>query len=141
MRDLDATTGASARGRSKRAEVLFVADLFHPVDDLTVELFLNGDMRHGRGRRSTMPMLLARREPDHIAGMDLLDRAALALHPTATGCDNQRLTQRVCMPCGSSAGLECDTGVSRACRSVCLEQGIDAHRAGKPIGRSFAGRL
>jgi len=35
---------------------LFVAHLFHPVDDLTVELFLNGDMRHGRGRRGIMPM-------------------------------------------------------------------------------------
>jgi hypothetical protein len=38
--------------------ILFVADLFHPVDNLAVELFLNSDVRHGRDRRS--PMLLAR---------------------------------------------------------------------------------
>src|SRR6266566_9842624 len=31
--------------------VLFVADLFHPVGGLAVELFLNGDVRHGRGCR------------------------------------------------------------------------------------------
>jgi hypothetical protein len=71
--------------------VLIVADLFHPIDEFTVELFLNGDMRHGRRRGRTMPMLLARQEPDHIAGMDLLDRTALALHPTATGGDNEDL--------------------------------------------------
>ena len=28
--------------------VLFVADFFHPVDGVTVELLLDGDMRHGR---------------------------------------------------------------------------------------------
>jgi len=28
---------------------LFVADLFHPVDNLPMELFLSGDARHGRG--------------------------------------------------------------------------------------------
>ena len=33
--------------------VLSVANLFHPVDGLAVEPFLNGNMRHGRGRRST----------------------------------------------------------------------------------------
>ena len=38
--------------------VLFVADLFHPVNRFAVELFLNGDVRHGRGRRSTMPILV-----------------------------------------------------------------------------------
>ena len=27
--------------------VLFVADFFHPVDGVTVELLLDGDMRHG----------------------------------------------------------------------------------------------
>ena len=31
--------------------VLVVAYLLQPVDDLAVELFLNGDMGHGRGRR------------------------------------------------------------------------------------------
>src|SRR5437773_2576460 len=38
------------------------------------------------------PMFLVRREPDHIAGADLLDRSALALHSTAAGGDDERLT-------------------------------------------------
>jgi hypothetical protein len=27
--------------------ILVVGDLFHPIDELAVERFLNGDMRHG----------------------------------------------------------------------------------------------
>src|SRR5271166_7019803 len=50
--------------------VLFVAHVLQPIDDLAVELFLDGDMRHGRGRRAAVPMFLARREPDHVARMD-----------------------------------------------------------------------
>jgi DNA-binding transcriptional LysR family regulator len=43
--------------------VLFVADLFHPLDILAVHRFLNGDMRHrGRGRRP-VPVLLPGRKP------------------------------------------------------------------------------
>jgi hypothetical protein len=38
---------------------IIIAYLLHPVDRLAVELFLNGDMCHGRSRRGTMPMSLA----------------------------------------------------------------------------------
>src|SRR3954463_11711238 len=68
--------------------VLLVRHFLHPVDGLAVELFLNGDVRHEGGGRRAVPVLLARREPDHVAGTDLLDRAALALHPAATGRDD-----------------------------------------------------
>src|SRR4051812_29536237 len=56
--------------------VLFVAHLFHPVDGLTVELFLHGEVRHDRGRRGAVPMLLTRREPDHVTGPNFPDRAS-----------------------------------------------------------------
>ena len=121
--------------------VLVVTDLFHPLDELSVELFLDCAVCHGGGWLSTMPMLFARREPDHVSGMDLFNGTALAPRPTATGRNDQGLTQRMSMPCGASPGFERDTGTGNACRSACLEQGINAHRAGKPIGRSFAGRL
>src|SRR5512137_1392815 len=45
---------------------LLVADLFHPVRGLAVEIFLNGDVGHGCGRRSAVPVLLARQDRDHI---------------------------------------------------------------------------
>src|SRR6516225_3773455 len=59
--------------------VLLITDLFHPVSRLTVELFHNGDVRHGCGWRGAMPMLLTRRDPDHVPRPNLLDRTAPAL--------------------------------------------------------------
>ena len=44
---------------------------------LAVERLRNGDVGHRGRRRCAMPMLLARRKPDDIAGPDLLDRPAL----------------------------------------------------------------
>jgi hypothetical protein len=38
-------------------------------------------VRHRRGRRSPVPVLLAGRKPDHLTGPDLFDRSALALNP------------------------------------------------------------
>src|SRR5262249_24319824 len=90
--------------------VLFVADRFHPVHRLAVELFLDGDVRHGRGRRGAVPVLLARREPDHVARPDLLDRAAPALGQAAAGRHDQGLAQRVGVPRRPGAGLERDAG-------------------------------
>src|SRR5947207_15748347 len=54
--------------------VLFVADLFHPVNSLAIELFLNGDMRHGGGWRSPVPVFLTRPEPDHVTRSNVLYR-------------------------------------------------------------------
>src|SRR6266436_3733810 len=101
--------------------VLVVADLFHPIDGLPVDLLLNGDMRHSRGWGSTVPMLLARWEPDDIAGVNLLNRTTLTLDPTAAGCHDQGLPQRMCMPRGACAGLERDARAGCASWSVGLE--------------------
>ena len=57
------------RGHFKGARslaVLLVADLFHPVGGFAFELFLKGDMDHGRGRRSAMPVFQTRRDPDNV---------------------------------------------------------------------------
>ena len=63
--------------------ILLVTDLFHPIDGFSVQGFLNGDVRHRRGCRRAMPVLLAGRKPDDIAGSDFLNWTALALHPAA----------------------------------------------------------
>ncbi len=73
--------------------VLFVADLFHPVNHFAVERFLNGDVGHGRGWRGAVPMFLARREPDHVTGPNLFDRAAPTLRSLAASRDDQGLAQ------------------------------------------------
>src|SRR5262245_15156068 len=121
--------------------VLFVADLFHPVNHFAVELFLDGDVCHGRGWRGAVPVLLTWREPDHVTRPDLLDRAAPALRAPAAGGHDEGLAQRVGVPGRPGAGLERDAGTERACRSDGLEQGVNAHRAGEILGRSFAGGL
>jgi hypothetical protein len=103
---------------------LFVADLFHPVNRFAVELFHDSDVRHGRGCRGAVPMLLTRREPDHVPGSNFfLGRASPALCQAAASRHDQGLAQRVAVPCCPSAGFERDTGVECACRSVCLKQG------------------
>ena len=52
----------------------------------------------------TVPVLLARRKPDHIARPDFLDRSTLALRPTAAVGDDQRLAEWMRVP-GSKVTL------------------------------------
>src|SRR5439155_27058960 len=56
-------------------------------------------------------------------------------------CDDQGLAERVRVPGGPGTGLERDTGARHACRIGGLEQRVNAHRAGEPLGGSFAGGL
>src|SRR5438270_168131 len=86
-------------------------------------------------------MPLIRRAPDHVARSNFHFWSALALYPPTTGRDDQRLPERMGMPCGTCAGLERDARATRACRFGRLEQGINAHRAGKILVRPFVGRL
>ena len=101
--------------------VLLVTDLFHPVDNLAVELFLNGDVRHGRGWRGPMPVLLAGREPDHITGPDLFDRSAFALDASAASRNDESLTEWMRMPCSPRTRLESYAGTLNECRIGCLK--------------------
>src|SRR5439155_12953067 len=123
------------------ALVLFVGYLLQPVDRLAAKLLLDGDVRHRRGWRGAVPVLLTRLEPDHVAGADLLDRAALTLHPAATGAHDQSLAQRMRVPRRARARLERDAGAACARRLVRGEQGVDANGACKPLRRSSGGRL
>src|SRR5690349_24059306 len=86
--------------------VLLGGDLLHPLDHLAVERLLDRDVRHGGGRRGTVPVLLAGWEPDHVARPNLFDRPTPALRPTAAGRHDEHLAQRVGVPSGASAGLE-----------------------------------
>src|SRR5512135_2691881 len=104
--------------------VLFIAHLLQPLHRLAVETLLNRDVRHRRGRRRAVPVLLSRREPDHVAGPDLLDRPAPALRAAAPRRHDQGLAQGVGVPRGPRAGLERDGGAGHARRVGRLEQGV-----------------
>src|SRR5206468_3839301 len=121
--------------------ILFIAHLFHPVDGLPVESFLNGDMRHGRLGRGAMPMLLTRREPDHVTGSDLLDRPAPALGASTARRHDEGLAEWVRVPRRPGARLERDTGADHACRIGGVEQRINAHRAREVLRGTFRGGL
>jgi hypothetical protein len=102
-------TSVGPRRVPQSSAVLIVGDLFQPFDDFAVELFQNGDVRHSRGRRRSVPVLLAGREPDHITGPDLLHRSAFALNPTAASRHQQGLTEGMGVPRRPSAWLKRDT--------------------------------
>ena len=118
--------------------VLLIAHVFQPIDHLAVEPLLDGDVRHGRTRRRPVPVLLARREPDHVAGTDLLDRATLPLDPAAAGRDDEGLAQRVGVPGRPGPGLQRDAVAGRTGWHFRREQRVDADRAGEPVGRPLA---
>src|SRR5947199_10723431 len=117
--------------------VLFIADVLHPLDDFSVERFLNGDMRHRSRRRRAVPMLRVRRKPDDVTRPDFLDRTALALRPSDARRDDQRLTERMCMPGGARARLERNACATHTRRFGRLEKRVNAHRAGKIFSRPF----
>ena len=79
---------------------MFGSDRFHPVRVIAIKVFGDGDVRHRRGFRRTVPMLLPCREPNGIAGPDFLDRSALALNEAKTRNYEQRLPKGVAVPDG-----------------------------------------
>ena len=58
----------------KSGSVLLVNDMLHPINSLTLQRLLNGDMRHRCRGCGSMPMLLSSGKPDHIARPDFLNR-------------------------------------------------------------------
>src|SRR3954454_10156411 len=94
--DSKCAQGAISRRVLLLATILFVANLLQPVDVLTVDGLLDGDVGHGGGGRRAVPVLDARRKPDHVARPDLLLRATPLLHPAEAQRDDEGLSDRVC---------------------------------------------
>ena len=84
-----------------------------------------------------MPVLVAGRTPDDVAGADLDDRLAFALGPAAPGGDDQGLAERMGVPGRAGARLEGDIGRGRAGRRRRGVQRIDADRPGEIVGGSL----
>ena len=128
-------------GDDSLLEILFVGDVFHPVDDFAVELFLDGDVGHGGGWGGSVPVFFVGGEPDYVAGAEFFDGAAFTLGAAAASGDYQGLAEGMGVPCGSGSGFEGYAGTCCACWIGCLEEGIDADGSGEPVGWAFAGGL
>src|SRR5436190_7937830 len=124
-----------------RVVVLLLGNPLHPVNDLAVELFLDGDVRHGRGWRGAMPMLLAGRARDHVARSTDPDRPTPALHQSTARRDDERLTKGMRVPVTACAGLERDVGTARAGGTRRLEERVDAYGAREILGWPSSRRL
>src|SRR5262249_4176026 len=111
--------------------IFFITNLFQPVDGFAIEPLQNRDVSHSSRWCRAVPVLFTRRTPDDIAGSNLFLRLTFALHPSASRRDNQRLTERMGVPRGSSTGLECNAHPKDSRRVGCVEQRIDAYVAGK----------
>jgi hypothetical protein len=105
VRTLDALLASAATTRL----IVFVADLFHPVDALAVQAFNDRNMRHSGRGGCAVPMLLTGWAPDDVARSDDSYGFSPALHEPATRRHDENLTERMRVPGGSSAGLEVDT--------------------------------
>jgi hypothetical protein len=96
--------------------ILFISNVLHPFDNFAVQRLLNSDMSHRGRRRGAVPVLFTRRKPNDITWPDFLDRAAPTLNPANAGRDDQRLTERMCMPGGAGTRLERDARATNTCR-------------------------
>src|SRR5204863_957012 len=72
--------------------ILLVGNVLHPFDGLAIARLLHRQVDHGVVRGGAMPVLLAGRNPDHVAGADLPHRAAPDLGPTDPRHDVKRLS-------------------------------------------------
>ena len=122
---------------SSLSVILLVRDLFHPVNNFSVERFLNSGMCHRDSRASAMPVLLIRFEPDHITWSDFFNRASPFLNPAGARRDDERLTEGMGMPHRARSGLKRHARAAPARRIGGLEQRIDPHRSREILRRFF----
>src|SRR6185437_6084020 len=110
-------------------------------DHLPILFLLNGDVRHGRGPRRSMPVLLAWRKPDHVSWTNLLDGSTVALYPAAASRNNERLAERMRVPCSSCSRLERNAGALNQSGVDRLKERVDPRCASEPLRWSLRGRL
>src|SRR2546425_9151077 len=113
--------------------VFFVTDMLHPDDKLPITPFLNRDVSYTGGRRSPMPMLLARRGQHHISRTDLFNMSAFVLNPALAGSDDEGLTERMSMPRRPCSRLEGNAGSLNKRRIRCLKKRIHPNISSKPV--------
>src|SRR5439155_7734526 len=97
------------------------------------------DVHHEAGRRRSMPVVLTGREVDAIAGADDLDRTAIALAETDAFGHEERLPERVRVPCGPRAGREVHHRRRGSRRRRWTRDRVDVDVAREPVAWGLGG--
>ncbi|MNE18562.1 hypothetical protein D3C80_1116050 [compost metagenome] len=84
-----------------------------------------------------MPVLVARRAPDHVTCTNLDNGFTFALGPAAARRDDKGLPQRMGVPGGAGARFEGDAGDRDASGFRREVERVDTNGAGKPFLRAF----
>ena len=102
----------------------------------------DGNVRHLRRRRGSVPMLLVRgRVGNDVACPNLLDLAPPPLHPAGAFRHDQRLAERVRVPHRPAPGSNVHARNGNSRRLPGREQSVDARRAGEESPRLAGGGL
>jgi len=80
-------------------------------------------------RRRTVPMFLTGRNPNNVTLPDLLDGAAITLDAALAKSDDEDLTRRMCVPCGTAAWFKGHVGTTHPARLAGLKHWVKAHRS------------
>jgi len=84
-------------------------------------------------------MLFTGWKPNNIAWADFLDRTDPTLRSAKAGRDDQRLTERMCMPGGACTRLEHDACATNTRRFRCLEYAVPGRSVDRPQSRLGSG--
>ena len=90
------------------SRVLFFRYFFQPLNVVPILFFCHENMSHANAGRGSVPVFDVWREPDRIAGKDLLNRPTLHLNSADPSRNDQSLPQRMGMPCRTGSRLESD---------------------------------
>ena len=102
--------------RSSLTLILPIRHVLHPLHHFSIEALLNRDVSHPRRGRRSVPVLLVRWEPHNISRTNFLHRAAFTLGPATTRSHDERLPERMRVPCGPCAWFKSDARTLNACR-------------------------
>ena len=80
-----------------------------------------------------MPVFLAWGKPNDVAWPNVFDWPAITLYPAASGSDNQRLSERMCVPRSACARLKGNACTSSSRRSGGPKKWVDADRSREPV--------
>src|SRR5829696_9712928 len=114
--------------------VMLIRHLLQPIHVLTVDGLLDGNVRHRSSRRRAVPVLDARRKPDHVPGSNLLFRAAPLLHEAKARRDEKGLADRMRVPSRAGAGLERDVPAGDPRWSSRGKERVNPNRAREVLG-------